>query len=74
MLHTDLKVKEFTIKENAGFRMRVRSWEVINPAGLHNIDFIQESLNEDGKVGLSSTYNFHMTKEEIKTMCEGLLK
>lgn len=74
MLHADLKVKEFTIKENAGFRMRVRSWEVINPAGLHNIDFIQECLNEDGKVGLSSTYNFHMTKEEIKTLCEGLLK
>ena len=53
--------------------MRVESWEVINPKGLYNVDFIQESLDKDGKVDHASTYNFHMSKDEIKTLCEGLL-
>jgi len=73
MRHDSLKIKSFTIKENAGFRVRVESWEVINPKGLYNVDFIQESLDKDGKVDHSSTYNFHMSKDEIKTLCEGLL-
>lgn len=73
MLHKDLDVKEFTVKETAGFRMRVRSWEVVNPKGLHNVDFIQESFDVDGNVDLTSTYNFHLTKEEIGELCKGLM-
>lgn len=73
MRHDSLKIKSFVVKENAGFRVRVESWEVINPKGLYNVDFIQESLDKDGKVDHSSTYNFHMSKDEIKTLCEGLL-
>ncbi len=73
MKHESLKIKSFVVKENAGFRVRVESWEVINPKGLYNIDVIQEALDKDGKVEHSSTYNFHMNKEEIKTLCEGLL-
>jgi hypothetical protein len=73
MRHDSLKIKSFVVKENAGFRVRVESWEVINPKGLYNVDFIQESLDKDGKVDHVSTYNFHMSKDEIKTLCEGLL-
>jgi hypothetical protein len=73
MKHESLKIKSFVVKENAGFRVRVESWEVINPKGLFNIDVIQEALDKDGKVEHASTYNFHMNKEEIKTLCEGLL-
>jgi len=73
MRHDSLKIKSFVVKENAGFRVRVESWEVINPKGLYNVDFIQESLDKDGNVDHSSTYNFHMSKDEIKTLCEGLL-
>ena len=73
MKHDSLKIKSFTVKEDSGFRVRVESWEVISPKGLHTFDFIQESLDLDGKVQYSSTYNFFMTNDEIKTLCEGLL-
>jgi len=73
MKHPSLNVKNIIIKDTASYRVRVESWEVINPVGLHNVDFIQESLDKDGKVEFVSTYNFHMTKEEIKKLCEGLM-
>ena len=38
MIHESLDVKEFTIKEGDAFRMRVRSWEVVSPKGLTNLD------------------------------------
>lgn len=64
--------KEFTVKENAGFRLRVKSHECLAPKGLISIDFIQECLDKNGNVDLSSTYNFFMTKEEINDLIEGL--
>ena len=73
MKHPSLTVKNIVIKDSPAYRVRVESWEVINPVGLHNVDFIQECLDKDGKVELSSTYNFHMTKDEIKKLCEGLM-
>lgn len=73
MIHESLEVKEFVVKENEAFRMKIQSWEVLSPKGLYNVDFIQECLNKDGEVDFTSTYNFHMTKDEIKTLCEGLL-
>ena len=72
MLHESIKLKNFTVKENAGFRVRVEQWEVISPKGLYSLNFIQESL-KDGKVEDSQTYNFFMTKEELTTLCSGLL-
>jgi hypothetical protein len=73
MKHESINVKKFTVKESEGFRVRVESWEVLSPKGLYAIDMIQESLDEKGNVADSSTYNFHMTKDEIKALCEGLL-
>ena len=73
MKHDSLKVNEFIVKEDAGFRMRVQSWEVTSPKGLLNVDFIQECLNKDGEVDFTSTYNFNLTKEEIGELCKGLL-
>jgi len=73
MMHETLKINEFVVKEDNAFRMKVRSWEVVSPSGLFNVDFIQECLNKDGEVDLTSTYNFHLTKEEIGQLCKGLL-
>lgn len=72
-LHPDVActAKEMVIKESEGFRLRLEKWESINPKGLYNIDLIQESL-QDGKVVDSSTYNFHMTKEELQALAYGL--
>jgi hypothetical protein len=65
--------KEITIKENPGFRIRLEKHEVINPKGLFSLDIIQESLDEDGKVRDSQTYNFFMNKEELQSLANGLI-
>jgi hypothetical protein len=74
MKHPDLKVKSTTVKENSAYRVRIESWESISPKGLISINFIQESLNNDGEVDLSSTYSYNMTKEEIGNLCKALLE
>lgn len=73
-LHPDIAhtAKEMVIKESKGYRVRMEKWESVNPKGLYNVDLIQESLNDDGEVWQSSTYNFHMTKEELQTLAHGL--
>jgi hypothetical protein len=73
MFHESIDVKEFVVKEHTGFRVRVRTHEVLSPKGLYSLDFIQESLDEDGKVVMDQTYNFFMTKDEVQTLCNGLM-
>ncbi len=67
-------MKEFTIKDNTGFRLRVKSWKCLRPNELNAIEFIQESKDKNGEVDLTSTYQFFMTDAEIATLCEGLTK
>lgn len=73
-LHPDVAAtaKEVVITQNEGFRLRMEKWQSINPKGLFAVDLIQESLNEDGEVVNSSTYNFNMTKEELEKLAQGL--
>ena len=66
-------MKEFTVKENQGFRLRVKSWKCVSPNNLNAIEFVQESKNQQGDIDLSSTYQFFMTDEEIKKLAEGLV-
>ena len=73
MRHESLNVKKFTVKEDSAFRVRVESWEAMVPRGLMAVDVIQESLNNQGEVDSTSTYNFHMTREEIQLFAKGLL-
>jgi hypothetical protein len=67
-------MKEFVVKDNAGFKLKVKSWKCKTPADLNAIEFIQESKNKDGEADLTSTYQFFMTDKEIAVLCEGLLK
>ncbi len=73
MKHPDLKIKNITVKETPAYRVRVESWESISPKGLLSVDIVQECINDKGEITSSSTYNFHMSRDEIKTLCEGLL-
>ena len=73
MKHESLNVKKFTVKEDSAFRVRLESWESVIPKGLMTVDVIQESLNNTGEVDSTSTYNFHMTREEIQSFAKGLL-
>lgn len=69
-LHESVKntFVETTIKESEGFRLRMEKWEAISPKGLYSVNLIQESLDEDGDVWDTSTYNFNMTKEELQRL------
>ena len=73
MKHKSLKVKKFTVKEDSAFRVRVESWEAVSPKGIVALDVIQECINDKGEVDFASTYNFHMTREEIQSFAKGLL-
>ena len=64
-------MKEFTVKEDKAFRLRVKSWKCVSPKELNSIEFIQECL-KDGQVDFSSTYQFFMTDEDMKTLAQGL--
>ncbi len=63
--------KEFTVKDEQAFRMKVRHWKAINPSNLNSVEFVQDCMR-DGEVDFTSTYNFLMTNEEIKTLIKGL--
>jgi hypothetical protein len=73
MLHESIKQTQFVVKENESYRMRVTKHEVLAPKGVYAIDFIQESLMEDGTIRDSQTYNFFMTQDDLNVLCEGLL-
>lgn len=73
MRHPDLNIKNITIKETPSYRVRVESWESVSPKGLLAVDIIQECFNEDKEITSASTYNFHMSRDEIKKLCEGLM-
>ena len=60
--------KQFTVKEDSAFRLRVETWECLRPEGLFSVNFINECLNKDGEVDFASRYNFFLTKEEMKTI------
>ena len=42
-------MKEFIVKENSGFRLRVKMWKCSTPSDMNSIEFIQESKNIDGE-------------------------
>ena len=63
---------ESTIKENEGFRVRMVKHEVSSPKGLFSIDLINETLDLNGVVKDSSSYNYFMTKEELQRLAHAL--
>lgn len=66
-------MKESIIKDTAGFRLRVKSWKCVNPTELNAIEFIQECKNINGKIDMTSTYQFFMTDEELKILAQSLV-
>ena len=64
-------MNEITVKESEGFRFRVKSWKCLTPNNLNAVEFIQECM-KDGEVDFSSTYQFFMTDEDMKTLAKGL--
>jgi len=72
MLHKSIKLNEFIAKEESGFRLRVKHWKCAGPVDLNSLEFTQECIDKDGEISFSSTYNFFLTNDEIKSLCNGL--
>jgi hypothetical protein len=66
-----MTIKEYVIKDEPAFRLRIKQWKAVRPDNLNSIEFIQECMR-DGEVDFASTYNFLLTNEEIKTLIKGL--
>lgn len=66
-------MKEFIVKENQGFRLRVKSWKCHRPADLNALEFIQESI-KDGEVDMTSTYQFFLTDAEVSVLAKSLVE
>ena len=64
--------KEMVIIETETFRLRMEKFECLSPKGTFNIDLINESLDKNGVVKDSSTYNFFMTKSELNSLASAL--
>lgn len=65
-------MKEFTIKENTGFRLRVKSQKCLRPADLNTVEFVNECFDKNGEVDFVSTYQFFLTDKEIEILAKGL--
>ena len=65
-------MKEVIIKDETGFRLRLKAWKCSGIQELNALEFIQESINADGEVGMSSTYQFFMTDAELAVLAEGI--
>jgi hypothetical protein len=65
-------MKEVLIKDEAGFKLRLKAWKCVSPKELNALEFTQESINADGEVGMSSTYQFFMTDAELAILAEGV--
>lgn len=66
-------MKQSIVKETDGFRFSVKLSKCLQPIELNAIEFIRESLNEDGEVIDTSINQLFMNDSEIKMLCEGLL-
>lgn len=61
-------MKELIVKDEQGFRLRITVKDVLRPANMKNVEFIQESKDREGNVDFTSTYQFFMTPEELESV------
>lgn len=59
------------IKEKEEYRLTMKKEPCLMPAGLNNVEMIQEQL-KDGEVTQTSTYQFFMTQDEMNTLAKAL--
>ena len=70
---TMVEKKEFVVKDDPAFRLKIRHWRATNPSTLNSVEVVQECM-KDGEVDFESTYHFLMTNDELKSLAKGLEK
>lgn len=68
-----MKTREFIVKEDKAFRLKVKQWKCLRPAEMNAIEFTQECIDKDGEVDFTSTYQFFMTDAELEVLAKGLV-
>lgn len=68
---TMVEKKEFIVKDEQAFRLKIRHWRATNPSNLKSVEFVQECI-KDGEVDFESTYHFLMTNDELESLAKGL--
>ena len=66
-------MKEVIVKDSSAFRLRVTINDILSPATMKNVEFIQECKDKDGNVEFTSTYQFFMDNDELKILAQGLI-
>jgi hypothetical protein len=62
--------KEFFVKDEPGFKIRVKTWRCASPSELNSVEFVNESYT-NGQLTDKSTYNFFLTDAEIQNLIKG---
>ena len=65
-------MKEFTIRDDAAFKLRGTMRPCIKPDDLWCIEFTGEQYNDKGEMTNTSTYQFFLNNEHINRMVEGI--
>jgi hypothetical protein len=74
MLHKSIQIKEFLVKDESSFKLRVKHYQIPATPELFSLDFVQENYDVNGNFTEASTYNFFLTKEQIGTLCKNLIE
>jgi hypothetical protein len=67
-------MKEFVLKEMNQYSVKVKTNKCAKPVDLNHIEFVQETKNDKGEVVDTSTYQFFLTDNEIKTLVANLVE
>lgn len=66
-------MKEFTIRDDAAFKLKAKMWPCLAPNNLYCVEFIGEQYNDKNEKINESTYQFFLEQEHLEKMAQGLL-
>ena len=65
-------MKEFLIRDDPAFRLTGHMNRCLSPDNLWCVEFTGDSLNDQGEIVNSSTYQFFLEDQHIQNMIKGL--
>jgi hypothetical protein len=65
-------MKNFIIKQLPDFQLRVCMSDCDYPPNLKNLEFVRETLDQNGQVINDSCYQFFLTAQQLEQLLQGL--
>ena len=66
-------MKEFLVRDDAAFKLRVRISPCLMPEGLQCVEFTGEQYNDKGEMIQDSTYQFFLDQDHLERLAKGLV-